>query len=445
MRQAIILLVIIALLTIGGTMLHDTTGSVTISLASGDFQMPLWYFIIALAIAIPVLVIALNVLWSVIRLPKTFSRFGKKRREVGAGQLLQKGMLAMGKGQWKKAEKSLIKGAKLTQKAKGDPSLFLSTAAQAAQNQGAEHRRDAYLLEARQLSVEGADTLTSALAEARLHLDANDPQKALSAIKPHKTLYGQNPQLQKVESEIYEAQGNYQQTWELLKDLKKQFTDKEKYKTRQIEVAKALFIAENSTLDNVETVWSELSKDCKQDDNLFLNYVSGLIHHKQEEKAERLLSKQIRKSYSEPLIHAYTQLETGSSTQRLKKVKQWLKFQPENPYLNYGAAKFAFESEQFEVAKEYATASIKAQPLPEALALLGKIYEALGESNNALQAYKGSVGLIYTDNSEPVSGEVLLAAPATAGLPESDNTETEVNNITIVTNTENTDSNKTNS
>lgn len=228
MRQAIILLVIIALLTIGGTMLHDTTGSVTISLASGEFQMPLWYFIIALAIAIPVLVIALNLLWSIIRLPKAFSRFGKKRREVGAGQLLQQGMLAMGKGQWKKAEKLLIKGAKLTKKAKGDPSLFLSTAAQAAQHQGAEHRRDEYLLEARQLSVEGADTLTSALTEARLHLEEDAPQKALKAIIPHKTLYGQNPQLQMVESDIYEAEGDYQQVWELLKDLKKQFTNKEK-------------------------------------------------------------------------------------------------------------------------------------------------------------------------------------------------------------------------
>ncbi len=443
MRQAIILLVIIALLTIGGTMLHDTTGSVTISLANGDFQMPLWYFVIALAVAIPVLVLAINLLWSIIRLPKTLSRFSKKRREVGAGQFLQKGMLAMGKGQWKKAEKLLIKGAKLTQKANGDPSLFLSTAAQAAQHQGAEHRRDEYLLEARQLSVEGADTLTSALTEAHLHLDENDTQKALKAIMPHKTLYGQNPQLQMVESDIYEAQGDYEKVWELLKDLKKQFTDKEKYKARKVEVAKALFIAENSTLDSIESVWSELPKDCKQDDNLFLNYVSGLIHHKQEEKAEKLLSKQIRKSYSDPLIHAYTQLESGSSSQRLKTVKHWLKFNPENPYLNYGAAKFAFESEQFEAAKDYATTSIKAQPLPEALALLGKIYEALGESSNALQAYKGSVGLIYTDNSEPVSGEVLLAAPTTAGLPESDSAE--ANDAIIATDKENTDSDKANS
>ncbi len=423
MRQAIILLVIIALLTVGGTFLHEAGGNVTIDVGNATYQMELWYFVIALAILIPVLLVLASLLWALIRLPHTLSRLGKNRREVNAGKLLQKGMLAMGKGQWKKAEKLLIKGARLTKKSKGDPGLFLSAAAQAAQQQGAQERRNDYLLEARQLSVEGADTLTTALTEARLHLESNEVEKALAAIKPQKALYGQNPQLQRIESEIYAALGNYQQVWELLQDLKKQFPDKNSYQARQISVAKELFIAENSTLDSIERVWAELPKDSKQDDGVFLNYVSGLIHHGQEEKAERLLTKQISKHYSDPIMHAYTQLDIGSSNQRLKTIKRWLKFQPDNPYLNYGAAKFAFQSEQFETAKDYATAAVKAQPLPEAFALLGKIYEALGESSNALQAYKGSVGLIYAEAPEAVSGEMLLTNQTAAALPQVSDTE----------------------
>ncbi len=78
---------------------------------------------------------------------------------------------------------------------------------------------------------------------------------------------------------------------------------------------------------------------------------------------------------------------------------------------------------KLEEAKEYAITSIKLQALPEALALLGEIYEALGESGNALQAYKGSVGLTYSKTNEVVSGEVLLSN-TTVGLPSSsDDTE----------------------
>lgn len=424
MRHAVILLIIAALLTVGGTYLSQNEGSVVVQLSNGAYQMPLWYFLVALVVGILALMLVIKVLWSVIRLPKTMARFGKNRRTLNANNLLQKGMLAMGKGQWKKAENLLVKGSRLMHKANGDPSLFLSTAAQAAQRQGADARRDQYLLEARQLSVEGVDTLTSSLAEARLHLEAGEPQQALEAIKEQRTLYGQNPQMLAIQSEANEQLGNYPAVWGLLSDLKKQFPDKAGYHIRQMDVAKHIFVAENSRLEDIEKVWSELPKAAKQDDSVFLNYVSGLLHHGQDNMAEQLLSKSIRKDYADPVIHAYTQLEIGSSTERLGKIKRWLKSAPDNPYLNYGAAKLAFQSELLEDARNYATASIKAQPLPEAFALLGKIYEALGESSNALHAYKGSVGLIYADQPEAIAGEVLPASE-TVALPSADENSVE--------------------
>lgn len=422
MRYAIILLAIAALLTVGGTYLSQNQGYIELGLENGSYQMPLWYFLIALLVAIIAIIIAVKVLWTVIRLPKIAKRFNKKHRASVANESLQKGMMAMGKGEWKKAEKLLVKGSRLAHKAKTNPSLFLSTAAEAAQQQGAEARRDQYLLEARQLSVEGVDTLTSSLAEARLHLSAEEPELALESIRPHRATHSRNPQFIAIESEANEQLGNYRDVWHLLSGLKKQFPDKKGYQSRQIEVAKQLFIDEQSNLELIEKVWSELPKKVKQDDGVFLNYISGLINHHKEEKAEELLSKSVRQSFADPVIHAYTQLNVGSSAARLDKIKHWLKFHPENAYLNYGAAKFAFESDQMELARKYATTSIESQPLPEAFALLGKVYEALGESSNALKAYKGSVGLIYANQPEAVAGEIL-PANITAALPSADSDE----------------------
>ncbi len=247
------------------------------------------------------------------------------------------------------------------------------------------------------------DTLSASLAEARLYLNSNQPQQALSAIKPHRTL-------------AYEQLGDYHEVWHLLSGMRKQFNNKAAYEARRIEVAKALFTADNSSLDDIEKVWSELSRAAKKDENLFLNYISGLAHNGQEEKAEQLLAKAIKNNFSDALIHAYTQLEAGSSTARLEKYRYWLHYHDDNAYLNYGAAKSAFQSEKFEAARYYAETSLKSLPLPETFALLGKILEALGDKQNALQAYKGSVGLIYANEPRAIAGEVLPAAN-NLGLP----------------------------
>lgn len=414
MIYAFVVLAIIAALVYFGTLLSQYPGYVELGFASGSFQMPLWYFILAMVLAIIVVMIAFKLIWTTIRLPSIARRFGKNRRVNKANHLLQKGMLAMGKGQWKRAENILAKGARLSYESKQDPSLFLSAAAQAAQNQGADRRRDQYLLEARQLVAEGVDTVSAAMSEAQLHLEANEPKQALSVLKQHHNLHYNNQRLLSLESQAYEQLGEHAHVWRLLKMLKKEYPNRAAYHARQAEVAKHLFADRKSDLDSVETVWSELPKPHKKDETVILAYVSALINHDQDESAESVLAKEIRTTFADPLIHAYTQLEVGSSTTRLSKLESWVRARPDNAYLNYGAAKLAFQSEQLDKAKEFAEQSVKSQPLPEALALLGKVYEALGEENNALQAYRTSVGLTYADQAPVVRGEVLPSAETKA-------------------------------
>lgn len=419
MRYAIVLLVIAALLVLLGTQLSEHDGVVKVIINGNTWEMPIWGFLVRLAIAIALLMVVIRVLWGLIRLPAMLKRFGKNRNQVIANTLLQKGMLAMGKGQWKKAENLLVKGSRVAYKSKSDPGLFLSTAAQAAQQQGADKRRDQYLLEARQLSAEGMDTLTAALSEARLHLDANKPQQALASIQPHRTLHAQNPQLLKIESEAYEQQGNYREVWHLLGSMRKNFANKQARTEKRLAVANALFVSDSSKLADIDKVWSELSRSERKNESILLSYSSGLVNHNREEKAEKLLAKAINSDFSDAIIHAYTQLEVGSSTARLDKYRRWLSHRGDNAYLNYGAAKSAFQSEQFEAARGYAEASLKIQALPETFALLGKICEAMGEKQHALQAYKGSVSLIYANEPQAIAGEILPAPPEAVGLPTS--------------------------
>lgn len=416
MRYAIILLLIAAGLTIGGTLLSQHEGYVEIGLSNGSYQMQLWYFIVALFATIVLLIILFKVLWTVIRLPVWLKRFGKNRRDGKTNALLQKGLLAMGKGQWKQAEKILAKGANLSYQAKRDPSVFLTMAAEAAQRQGVTVRRDQYLLEAHQLAADGVNTLATTLSEATLHLDAGEPQKALTVLEGQTGQHRHNAKLQAIACEAYRQLERHDEIWALLPALKKSAPSRQAFQEQQVAIAKALFHSHNSSLANIEKVWAELPKAAKKDDNLLLAFVSALVYRGEEEQAESVLAANIRHSFSDPLIHAYTQLETGSSNQRLDKIRNWLKYHPNNAYLNYGAAKLAFQSERLDEAKTYAEASIKALELPEAFALLGKIAEAQGDNHAALAAYKGSVNLTYADEKTAVEGE-LIASDAIA-LPD---------------------------
>lgn len=417
MRYAIILLLIAAGLTIGGTLLSQHEGYVEIGLSNGTYQMQLWYFIVALLAAVVVLLIVFKVVWTIIRLPSWLKHFGNNRRELKTNALLQKGLLAMGKGQWKQAEKILAKGANLSYHAKHDPSVFLTMAAEAAQRQGVTVRRDQYLLEAHQLAADGVNTLATSLSEATLHLDAGEPQKALTVLEEQTGQHRHNAKLQAIACEAYRQLERHDEIWALLPALKKSAPSRQAFEEQQVSIAKALFHSHNSSLAAIEKVWAELPKAAKKDDNLLLAFVSALVYRDEEERAESILAANIRQRFSDPLIHAYTQLETGSSNQRLSKIRNWLKYHPNNAYLNYGAAKLAFQSEHLDEAKTYAEASIKALGLPEAFALLGKIAEAQGDNNAALAAYRGSVNLTYADEKTAVAGELIASDTATA-LPD---------------------------
>lgn len=415
MISAIIILLVIAGLAYAGTLLNDYPGSITLNLADGSYQMPLWYFLLALVATVIVAIIVFKIISLIVRLPSIFKQFGKNRQALKASKLLQKGMLAMGKGQWRKAEKLLAKGAKLSYKCGQNPGLFLSNAAQAAQKLGATERRDEYLLEARQLVVEGEDTLNTALDEAQLHLDTNQPQRAIDVLKQHSDEHYSNTRLQTLETEAYEQLGQYYNVWNMLKSQKKAYPTKAAFLQRKLSVATALFAADNSTLEEVEIVWSELPKAQRKEVPVILSYVSSLIAHNEHSKAEKVLSKAIKMNYSDQLVDAYTQLDTSPAQDRLQTLSNWLRAQPDNAYLNYGVAKLSFQLDDVEKAKLHAEKSIATQALPEALALLGKIYDTLGQDNEALQAYRTVMGLSYTDhNSISKTGEVLPAADVKA-------------------------------
>ncbi|MPV85870.1 heme biosynthesis HemY N-terminal domain-containing protein [Ostreibacterium oceani] len=428
MRYAVILILSMVALVWLGTMLHDYQGYVTVTLPQGRYEMQLWYFALAVLVTVLAITLIVKVLALLIHLPRTLQRFSKNHKKLKANNLLQKGMQAMGKGHWRQAEKYLAKGAKVATASAQDPTLFWTNAAEAAQNQGADERRNQYLLAARQLAAEGIDTLSAALVEAELHLKQNHPQKAIDVLLTHHHSHYLNPKLISLEIKAYTQLGDYENTWLRLSHLKKHLPNKASYTDKQTEIATALFHSHETPLTAIEKAWHDLPKAVKQQDSMLLNYASALIHHGETDKAEKLLENAIKAEFPDPLIHAYTQIDNGSSRQKLKKIEKWLKYHPKNAYLNYGAAKFAFASDELEAAKVYAEQSLTEIALPEVLTLLGDIYDKLGETSHALSAYKNAARMTYGNEAKKSVSGVLLTG-ATNYLSDSSNSPNSPNSL----------------
>lgn len=433
MIYAIVILCLVAGLTIVGTLLSRYPGYVELSLSSGHYEMPLWYFVLILCVLLLVLMLTIKIVWFIIRLPSKNRANRNKKRYAKAQKLLEQGMKCISQGQWKKAEKLMNKGAHLCYQSEHDPSLFLSYAAQAAQQQGANDRRDRYLLASRQLAVEGVDTLTTALNEAELHLEANETAQAIAVLQSQEARYGKNPRLLLLELAAYEQQGDYAKAWELLKQQKKFFANKAAYLARQLQLLRLLLEDEKTSLATIEGAWQDFPKQEKTN-TLILSYASALVLRHEADKAEEVLARAIRQSADNTLIHAYAQLDAGSSTARMHKVISWLRQEVDNAYLHYAAARLAFLSKQYVEAATHAQKALSLTQIPEAFALLGKIYEQQGEMEKALFAYKNAVWLLYPEAKE-AEGEVLLDFDAKKALPDN-HTEQPVNHekSTVVAN-----------
>ena len=132
-----------------------------------------------------------------------------------AQRALTRGLLEMAEGDWKGAEKRLLRHAASAE----TPLLNYLAAARAAQLQGAHERRVNYLQLAHECrpSAEVGVSLT----QAELQLAHQQMEQALATLKHLKSIAPKHVYVLKLLSELYQQLGDWEQLKELLPDLKK--------------------------------------------------------------------------------------------------------------------------------------------------------------------------------------------------------------------------------
>lgn len=366
-------------------------------------EMSFTGFLILLFMSVGVIYIGFWLLGSTFRAGTWFSRWRKRRGYKKAGESFGSGYLALIKGDWRKAEKSLV--------ARTDnssvPYVNYLAAAQAAQEQSQFARRDEYLSAAYQAAPN--ETLAIGLAKARLHHLAGQHDQAEATLNDIEGKGAKNSQFLAMRLQNYQATQNWARVHDLLPLARKlDALPEDVLRTIDTQAHRALLT--NSTTPAV--TWKELPKEQQQHADNILTYAQHLVTSNDVGGAEKLIRTALKNQYDDRLVNFYGRLKADKPAKLRRAVEGWLMARPESAQLNLAAGRLAALEQNTDLAINYLERAIELARLPEAYACLGELLEAGNDSGRALQLYRA--GLTSLSNSVNVTPGRRLAPVAEA-------------------------------
>lgn len=350
-----------------------------------------WVIETSLSFAIVLSIVAILTFYFLVRfwafllhLPRHLRERRALKRQDKAGKILTKGMIALEYGDWKMAEKQLIKSAK------DSPTGLVNylSAAKMAHNQQAPDRRDDYLSQARIHYPDDYDTI--GLVEARL-LRETEPHKAQVILR---TLVDQQPKNRVLLAEyaqLLEQLEDWPTLSELLPRLRKiSAVDKAELLRLEIRmIAGKVATAENE--EALETLWQTLSSKQQLESDILAEFVEQRMGWGLEQGLAERIAKSIKQQWSDRLVYQYGRIQFGPAFDRFKVAEGWLKGKEDNPVLLLTLGRLACMSQFWGAAHAYLKRSLTLQPEIETFHVLAKCYEAEGLESKAALTYKEAI------------------------------------------------------
>ncbi len=333
-----------------------------------------------------------------------------------AQRALTRGLLEMAEGDWKGAEKRLVKYAVRAE----TPLLNYLAAARAAQLQGAHERRDHYLQLAHE-SMPSADIAVS-LTQAELQLAHQQLEQALATLQHLKNIAPKHVYVLKLLSELYQQLGDWHQIRELLPDLKKR-------KACSIPELKALEKRVNQyslqqaagkDLVSLESAWKQIPRASRNESSLVIDYARHLISLNEPDKAikaiDTCMTKTKNANWDDGILEMFGNIKGLDPAKQLTIAEHWLEMKPEHHPLLLMLGRLSLKAELWGKARSYLESSLAISPTASTYQELGNLLEQMGEKDQAREYYR--LGLNTGLEAEPIALPDNLKIPAKKPLPD---------------------------
>ncbi|WP_426415148.1 heme biosynthesis HemY N-terminal domain-containing protein [Aestuariirhabdus sp. LZHN29] len=391
-----LLLALLAMALVANGMVLDN-GYILIAYGDTTFETTLWMGLLLILVLLCIVWCAKALLWLLLAslnlvVPVTAgSRL--RRARVNASR----GLLNLIKGNWKSAHRQLGRAA-----AEGEsPLVNYLAAARAAHLMGDEQLTGEYLRRA-DADVPGA-TVAVGITQAQLYLSSGQLEQALAVLKELRRKVPRHPYMLKLLVRVYYRLHDWEGLQGLLPVLERyQVLPADEILKLQGEAYAKLFAlacekgaraAEAESLQQADLIWDGLSRKQKQDEVLVAHYANCLIRLQAWERAEQLLSKSLRRHYSDRLMELYGRVRSADISSQLIKAEALLKEHPDNPVLLIALGRICLANELWGKARESFEKSLKLTRSTVACNELGQLLAQLGEHEESTRYFREGLEL----------------------------------------------------
>ncbi len=372
MIRAILLLLVAAAGLVLGPMLADHQGYVLITLGNYTIEMSVVSGVLIAVLFYVALLLMESLLGRLFSVGQRTRGWLSQRRHHKARHQTLDGLVALAEGHYREAERLMVKGAQNTE----TPLINYLTAAEAAQAQGLEDKRDDYL---RQAEAEHPKAeLAVGLIRARLQLRQGNTAAAETILRALRDSHPQNLMVQSLLKECYLTLGRWSALLELLPGLhKRKLIDDDELAQLQQRSYAALFAEQGLKLgaEGLLALWQDLPRARRQDPLLLAPLCQQLIQLQAPDKAETLLLEALRKQPHPALLALCGQLGAGEHAPLLALLQRQEKQQPELAPLLSAIGQLHLLHRQFAPAQHYLERALALQPSTDTYAALAQALE----------------------------------------------------------------------
>lgn len=377
-------------------------------LSHGDWSIEgtLVLLITALTVIISAILLLLYFLMKTVQFPGQLGHWNQNRKTTKAIKNCNKGFIELAEGNWREAEKHLRRSAN----GSGMPILNYLAAARAAQEQGAQRRRDDYLLQAHH-SDPSAD-IAIGLNQAELQIKDGQAEQALATLMHLRSVAPRHKQVLKMLFGVYQQLNSWNDLEALLPELRKSHIFEAHVISRfEQSLSQQLMkqALQDNNLDELKAIWNRLPRQTHNESQMLHFYCQLLLSVGEEELALELIKEGIKRHWHAPLILLYGLAKEKDVARQLESAESWLGIHGRSAELLLTLGRLCLYNQLWGKARDYLSESISVSPSTEAYQVLGELYEQqLDDSLEAMNCYRE--GLLLSVKSREVA--MLEAEPA---------------------------------
>ena len=378
-----------------GVIATRDNGYVMLAFGVYTVEMSLVLLLIIIAMLFAVMYFSIRALVRFYRLPSDVKDWSQRRGNRAAQNAMTRGLLELSEGQWRKAEKRLVKFADRSE----TPLLNYLAAARAAQLQGAHERRDSYIRLAHK-HMPSADVAVS-ITQAELQMADHQLDQALDTLRHLRDVAPNHTYVLRLLMDLYDQVGDWERLSELMPELRKRkVASAEQLKSLEKKAYKKLL--EASFLDKdpeqLSYRWRNVPKVLREDPALIADYSSYLQERERHQEAEELLRQALKRGWDVELVELYGQLECPNAAKHLSRVEAYLKKYPNDATLLLSLGRLCLRSQLWGKARAYLEASVGNDGPVAAYRELARLLEHMDEPEKALSIYRQAVSLEHDDH-----------------------------------------------